>query len=126
MTQRRVPFWRKTAPVVLPLLLLAAAPAKDWLARIEPEARRGEPRIVEIRHQIHQNPELSNREGDAALVALPRDLGWVKTGARNGVVGHSRAGGRGVVAVRADGAARTTDRHRRLESAPRTGGRRSA
>src|SRR6185503_4669431 len=100
MTQRRV-------PVVLPLLLLAAAPARDWLARIEPEARRVEPRIVEIRHQIHQNPELSNREEKtAALVAAYlRDLGLeVKTGvARHGVVALLKGGRPGaVVAVRAD------------------------
>ena len=94
---------------VLSAVSLAATPvgAQDWLARIEPEARRVESRIVEIRHQIHQNPELSNREEKtAALVAAYlRDLGLeVKTGvAKHGVVALLRGGRPGpVVAVRAD------------------------
>ena len=94
---------------VLSAVSLAATPvgAQDWLARIEPEARRVESRIVEIRHQIHQNPELSNREvKTAALVAgYLRDLGLeVKTGvAKHGVVALLRGGRPGpVVAVRAD------------------------
>ena len=94
---------------VLSAVCLAATPvgAQDWLARIEPEARRVESRIVEIRHQIHQNPELSNREEKtAALVAAYlRDLGLeVKTGvAKHGVVALLRGGRPGpVVAVRAD------------------------
>ena len=94
---------------VLSAVCLAATPvgAQDWLARIEPEARRVESRIVKIRHQIHQNPELSNREEKtAALVAAYlRDLGLeVKTGvAKHGVVALLRGGRPGpVVAVRAD------------------------
>jgi amidohydrolase len=94
---------------LLSAVCLAATPAgaQDWLARIEPEARRVESRIVEIRHQIHQNPELSNREEKtAALVAgYLRDLGLeVKTGvAKHGVVALLRGGRPGpVVAVRAD------------------------
>ena len=94
---------------VVSAVCLAATPvgAQDWLARIEPEARRVESRIVEIRHQIHQNPELSNREEKtAALVAAYlRDLGLeVKTGvAKHGVVALLRGGRPGpVVAVRAD------------------------
>jgi amidohydrolase len=88
-------------------LAATAAGAQDWLARIEPEARRVESRIVEIRHQIHQNPELSNREEKtAALVAgYLRDLGLeVKTGvATHGLVALLRGGRPGpVVAVRAD------------------------
>ena len=44
--------------------------AQDPLARVKQEAAKVLPRIVEIRHQIHQNPELSNREEKtAALVA---------------------------------------------------------
>jgi len=100
----------KPAPVVLlSLVCVAAAPARarDWLARIEPEARRVEARIVEIRHQLHQSPELSNREEKtAALVAAYlRDLGLeVRTGvARHGVVALLKGGRPGpVVAVRAD------------------------
>ena len=94
---------------LLSAVCLAATPvgAQDWLARIEAEARRIEPQIVQIRHQIHQNPELSNREEKtAALVAgYLRDLGLdVKTGvARHGVVALLKGGRPGtVVAVRAD------------------------
>jgi amidohydrolase len=64
-------------------------------------------RAIEIRHDIHQNPELSNREvRTAELVAKElRSLGLqVKTGiARTGVVGVLRGKGPGpVIAVRAD------------------------
>lgn len=66
------------------------------------------PVITMLRHRIHQNPELSNRETEtAALVAEHlRSLGLddVRTGiAHNGVVGILRGGSPGpVVAVRAD------------------------
>ncbi len=81
--------------------------AQDWLARITPEAAKVEPEITAIRHQIHQNPELSNREEKtAALVAdYLRKLGLeVKTGvAKTGVVAILRGGRPGpVIAVRAD------------------------
>jgi len=70
------------------LLGLALVPgplaADDWLARIEREAAKVEPTIVELRHQVHQNPELSNREEKTArLVAqtdsvyLDRKLVWL-------------------------------------------------
>ena len=36
--------------------------AQDPLTCIEKETARVTPAIVGIRHQIHQNPELSNRE----------------------------------------------------------------
>jgi amidohydrolase len=81
--------------------------AQDPLARIDQETARVTPAITEIRHQIHQHPELSNREEKtAALVAdYLRKLGLeVKTGvAHHGVVAVLK-GGRpgGVVAVRAD------------------------
>ena len=94
---------------LLSVVCLGAAPVgtRDWLARIEPEARRVESQIVEIRHQIHQNPELSNREEKtAALVAgYLRDLGLeVKTGvAKHGVVALLKGWRPGpVVAVCAD------------------------
>lgn len=66
-----------------------------------------EPGAIELRHQIHRNPELSNRETEtAALVARHlEDLGFaVETGvAHTGVVGVLRGGKPGpVVAVRAD------------------------
>jgi amidohydrolase len=66
------------------------------------------PQIIELRHQIHQNPELGNREVKTAeLVANHlRALGFddIRTGvAHTGVVGILK-GGRpgGVVAIRAD------------------------
>jgi amidohydrolase len=81
--------------------------AQDPLARIEQEVTKVVPAITEIRHHIHQNPELSNREEKtAALVAdYLRKLGLdVKTGvARHGVVALLKGGRPGpVVAVRAD------------------------
>ncbi len=75
--------------------------------RVQAQVERILPRITEIRHHIHQYPELGNREfKTAALVAEHlRDLGLsVATGvAHTGVVGILK-GGRpgGVVAVRAD------------------------
>ena len=65
------------------------------------------PKLVEVRHDLHRHPELSNRETrTAALVARElRRLGLeVRTGvAKTGVVGILRGGRTGrVVAVRAD------------------------
>ena len=100
---------RRTAALVLSLAAIAAAgaSAQDPLSRIEQETAKVTPAITEIRHQIHQNPELSNREEKtAALVAdYLRKLGFeVQTGvARTGVVGLLKGGMPGpVVAVRAD------------------------
>jgi amidohydrolase len=89
------------------VLAISGLSAQEPLARIEQETARIAPAIIEIRHQLHQNPELSNREEKtAALVAgYLRKLGLeVQTGiARHGVVALLK-GGRpgGVVAVRAD------------------------
>src|SRR5882762_7624717 len=95
--------------LIVILFLVASIPcaAQDWLARITPEAAKVEPEITAIRHQIHQNPELSNREEKtAALVAdYLRKLGLeVQTGvAKHGVVALLKGGRPGpVVAVRAD------------------------
>lgn len=65
------------------------------------------PRIIEIRHDLHQNPELSNRETRTAgvVAAHLRQLGMeVRTGvAHTGVIGILRGGRPGpVIAVRAD------------------------
>lgn len=95
-----------TWAVVLALTATAAfsqTPASQMDATVE----RVTPGIIEIRHQIHQNPELSNREFKTAeLVAKHlRALGLeVKTGiAHTGVVGLLKGGRPGpVVAVRAD------------------------
>ena len=64
--------------------------------------------IIDIRHQIHQNPELGNREFETAklIAAFLEELGFdeVQTGiAHTGVVGILKGGQPGtVVAVRAD------------------------
>lgn len=75
--------------------------------KIDDAVRRFAPEIIELRHQIHQNPELGNREFKTAeLIANHlRKLGIeVSTGvAHTGVVGILRGGKPGpVVAVRAD------------------------
>ncbi len=89
------------------MLAATVAPAQDRLARVEQEAARVTPAMIEIRHDIHQHPELSNREErTAALVAdYLRKLGLeVQTGvAKHGVVALLKGGRPGpVVAVRAD------------------------
>src|SRR5215213_5699349 len=81
--------------------------AQDPLARINQEAARVTPAVTEIRHRLHQFPELSNREEKtAALVAeYLRKLGLeVQTGvAHHGVVALLEGGLPGpVVAIRAD------------------------
>ena len=100
---------RRTVTLVLSLAVVAGGgtAAQDALSRIEQETAKVTPAITEIRHQIHQNPELSNREQKtAALVAeYLRKLGLeVQTGvAHTGVVALLKGGMPGpVVAVRAD------------------------
>ena len=88
-------------------VMSAAVAAQDPLARIDQETTKVTPSVTEIRHQIHQNPELSNREEKtAALVAdYLRKLGLeVQTGvARHGVVALLKGGRPGpIIAVRAD------------------------
>lgn len=88
-------------------VFVVPSPAQDWLARINTEAAKVEPQIVEIRHDIHQHPELSNREErtSALVAAYLRKLGLdVKTGvAHYGVVAILKGGKPGpVIAVRAD------------------------
>ncbi len=79
----------------------------DRAARIDAAVKKLSPIIIEMRHRIHQNPELGNREFEtAALVAeYLRSLGIeVQEGvAHTGVVGVLVGGRPGpVVAVRAD------------------------
>lgn len=99
----------RCAPAALALLVFLPVPtrAQDLSARIDQAVQRIAPDIVEIRHRLHQNPELSNRETKTAeLVAdYLKKLGLeVRTGiARTGVVGILKGGRPGpVVAVRAD------------------------
>src|SRR5215217_4973055 len=99
---------RRTRIVLLFLTGLSTiATAQDPFARIEQETAKITPAVTEIRHRLHQNPELSNREEKtAALVAdYLRKLGLdVQTGvAHHGVVALLKGGLPGpVVAVRAD------------------------
>jgi amidohydrolase len=103
MTSRSASIAAAFALWILPVVLTA----QDPMARIEQETTKVTPVVIEIRHQLHQNPELSNREEKtAALVAdYLRKLGLeVKTGvARHGVVAVLKGGRPGpIVAVRAD------------------------
>jgi len=89
------------------LMMSAVGSAQDALPRIEQETTKVTPAVTEIRHQVHQHPELSNREEKTgALVAdYLRKLGLeVQTGiAGHGVVALLKGGRPGpVVAVRAD------------------------
>ena len=94
--------------LLLPALLsLATTPPYGLADRIEQAAAETAPQIVELRHRIHQNPELGNREVETAKLVAEhlRGLGLeVKTGvAHTGVVGLLVGGRPGpVVAVRAD------------------------
>lgn len=98
---------RMLPPALILSLTTATLSAQDPLARVERETAKVVPAMTEIRHQIHQNPELSNREEKtAALIAdYLRKLGLeVQTGvAKHGVVALLKGGRPGpVVAVRAD------------------------
>lgn len=93
--------------VLLSLALPPAVAAQDLSARVDQAAQAKAPEIVEVRHRLHQNPELSNRETEtAALVAdYLKKIGLEpKTGiARTGVVAVLKGGKPGpVIAVRAD------------------------
>ncbi|HVR97191.1 MAG TPA: amidohydrolase [Thermoanaerobaculia bacterium] len=92
---------------VTAVLVSSSVQAQDLAARVDQAVERTAPAIVELRHRIHQNPELSNREtATAELVAAHlRGLGLeVKTGiAKTGVVARLQGGRPGpVIAVRAD------------------------
>ena len=98
---------RVLGPTAALLLVPSWGPAEDWLRRIETETAKVEAQITTLRHQIHEHPELSNREEKtAALVADHlRKLGLeVKTAiAHHGVVALLKGGRPGpVIAVRAD------------------------
>jgi amidohydrolase len=85
----------------------AALPAQAHDAEVRAAVERIAPGMVRVRHTLHQNPELSNREFKtaAAVAAHLRSLGLeVRTGiAHTGVVGVLRGGRPGpVIAVRAD------------------------
>ncbi len=97
-------------PIVLAGMLLASVPVSAIAqnAAVAAAVERLAPVIIEIRHRIHQHPELGNRETETArlvadhLRALRFDE--VRTGiAVTGVVGVLRGGRPGpVVGIRAD------------------------
>jgi amidohydrolase len=83
------------------------ATAQDIDSRVRAATDRLAPSIIDVRHRLHQNPELSNREFETAklIAGQLRQLGIeVRTGiARTGVVGILHGGRPGpMVAVRAD------------------------
>ncbi|MCU1725257.1 M20 family metallopeptidase [Pseudomonas sp. 5P_5.1_Bac1] len=104
-----MPPYRKTL-VALFLGLLAgpisAAPTADW-GDLDARIAKALPGVIALRHEIHQHPELGNREVETAkrIAKRLRELGLeVQTGvAHTGVVGILRGGKPGpVVAIRAE------------------------
>jgi len=82
-------------------------PKSKLQSRVESLAEKTNPKVIEWRHHIHQNPELSNREYKTAayIAAHLENLGLeVQQGiAKTGVVGILKGGKPGpVVALRAD------------------------
>ena len=80
---------------------------KELKQKIDALANQVEPKVIEWRRHLHQNPELSNREFKTAekVAKHLRELGLeVKTGiAHTGVVGILKGGKPGpTVALRAD------------------------
>jgi amidohydrolase len=95
------------APPVLAATPASAPAGGDLDARIDREAEKVAPQLIELRHRIHQNPELSNRETQTAelVAAHLRALGLeAHTGiAKHGVVALLTGGKPGpLIAVRAD------------------------
>jgi amidohydrolase len=85
----------------------AQKPAGGLDARVDQEAQRVAAQLVELRHRIHQDPELSNRETKTAelVAAHLRSLGLEpRTGvAKTGVTALLKGGKPGpLIAVRAD------------------------
>jgi amidohydrolase len=95
--------------IILLALIAFSQPSicQNMATNVNIAATKVEPKVIEWRHDIHQNPELGNREvRTAALIAKHLEaLGIeVKTGvAKTGVVGVLKGGKPGpVVALRAD------------------------
>ncbi|HEV8581720.1 MAG TPA: amidohydrolase [Thermoanaerobaculia bacterium] len=107
-----MPLRRRTARLALAAVALVALPAAAQKAggldaRVDQEAQRVTPQIIELRHKVHLNPELSNRETQTAelVAAHLKSLGLTpRTGiAKTGVVALLKGGKPGpLIAVRAD------------------------
>ena len=97
---------REAALALLALACAAPAQATEAAARVDAPAARVEDAVRAWRRDIHQHPELSNREfRTAKLVAahLAEQGYQVRTGvAHTGVIGVLRGGPGPVVALRAD------------------------
>jgi amidohydrolase len=96
-----------TAGLVLALVTPRLAPAQDLRSRIDAAVAQSSDQIIKLRQQLHQNPELGNREFETGklIAAHLKGLGLeVRTGvAKTGVVGILRGGRPGpVVAIRSD------------------------
>ena len=92
---------------IFALLLLPTLMSADLSTTVDQLAKEVEPKVIEWRHDIHQNPELSNQEFKTAAKVADhlRSLGYeVQTEvAITGVVGVLKGGKPGpVVALRAD------------------------
>ncbi len=94
--------------ILLVTLAIVPGSAVGQYAAIDRAVEHVTPRIVDIRHHLHQFPELGNREFETATLIAERlrslEFDEVRTGvAHTGVVGILRGGRSGpVVAVRAD------------------------
>src|SRR5947199_10213026 len=89
------------------MIMAAVAVSAALDQRIDEAAKRVEPAVIECRRDIHQHPELGNREVRTSKLVADRlrELGIeVKTGiAHTGVIGILKGGKPGaVVALRAD------------------------
>jgi metal-dependent amidase/aminoacylase/carboxypeptidase family protein len=80
-----------------------------YAAKIDQLATQVEKRVIEWRHQIHQNPELGNREFNTAKLVAEHlrsiDFDEVHTQVgKTGVIGVLKGGSHGdkVIALRAD------------------------
>src|SRR5512139_1833231 len=100
---------RRALRVSALMLLCAAAPANAAISgqQLDESARAVAPRVIEWRRDLHQHPELGNRETRTAqkVATHLKALGLeVRTGvAHTGVVGVLRGGQPGpVIALRAD------------------------
>lgn len=95
----------RIAPILALICLPLSLPALT--ADLDALVTQSAPRATELRHQIHQNPELGNREFETAklIAAHLKSLDCeVRTGvAKTGVIGVLRGGKPGpTIAVRAD------------------------
>lgn len=93
--------------VMINLFIVTAAHSATLDSRIDAAAKKAEPRVIECRRDIHQHPELGNREVRTSKLVADRlrELGIeVKTPvAHTGVIGILKGGKPGrVVALRAD------------------------